>query len=92
MMPRDEYSYHRSCGQYRQGHDSPPAGGRAGSLELVRKYRINIACRPELVDTLPGAKAIGYSPLRHFGTFLQDLQRLDRELGPQAVANMKCMY
>jgi hypothetical protein len=63
-----------------------------GSLELVRRYRINIACRPDLVDTLPGAQAIAYTPKRHFGTFLQELHRLDRELGPEAVAGMKCLY
>lgn len=63
-----------------------------GSRELVRKYHINIGCRPELVDTLAGAQEIGYSPRRHFGTFLQELHRLDREIGAESVSRMTCPY
>ena len=34
----------------------------------------------------------GYAPTRHFGTFLQELRRVDAEGGPDAVRTIRCPY
>ncbi len=62
-----------------------------GSRPLVEKYRIDIRRKPGIVD-LEGADRIDYVPRRHFGTFLEELRRLDEEGGPEAVAAMRCPY
>ena len=63
-----------------------------GSHELVSRYRINIARKPGVVDLGEGASRIGYQPRRHFGAFLEELRRLDREGGHEAVAGLRCPY
>lgn len=63
-----------------------------GSRRLVEKYGLNITRKPELIDLGPGAEAIGYRPQRHFGTFLQELARLDAEGGEAAVRAVRCNY
>jgi nucleoside-diphosphate-sugar epimerase len=63
-----------------------------GASALVEKYKINIRRKPSVSHTDDGARAIGYSPSRHFGTFLETLRRLDAEGGPERVAEMRCDY
>lgn len=63
-----------------------------GSRALVEKYALNIARKPGLSDVGEGAAAIGYEPKRHFGTFLDDLRRLDAEGGMGAVRARRCPY
>ncbi|GAB3425317.1 NAD-dependent epimerase/dehydratase family protein [Flindersiella endophytica] len=61
-----------------------------GARELVERYAIDIARRPSLVDTGDGDR-IGYAPEHHFGTFLEELRRLDAT-GPEAVRQVSCSY
>ena len=63
-----------------------------GSRRLVEKYQINIARPPAVVDLGDTPETIGYRPKRHFGTFLEELARLDAEGGEAAVATMRCPY
>jgi hypothetical protein len=64
----------------------------SGSRGVVEKYGIRITKKPGLSDIGEGAAAIGYSPKRHFGTFLQELKRLDAEGGAEAVRALRCPY
>ena len=62
------------------------------SGELVEKYGVSLRDRPE-VSTLGEAEAgIGYAPVRHFGTFVAELRRLDAAGGPDAVRSFRCPY
>lgn len=61
-----------------------------GAGDLVRRYGIDIARRPTVVEHV-GGDAIGYHPSRHFGTFLERLAELDRR-GPEAVRAVHCPY
>ncbi len=63
-----------------------------GSRRLVEKYQLNIARPPAVVDLGDTPQTIGYHPKRHFGTFLEELGRLDAELGEAAVAAVRCPY
>jgi hypothetical protein len=63
-----------------------------GSAALVQKYNIGITRKPSVSKTDDGADVIGYTPSRHFGTFLETLRRLDEEGGPEQVARMRCDY
>ena len=63
-----------------------------GSRPLVEKYAIKIQRKPLIVHLGDGAKQIGYTPRRHFGTFLDELRRLDAEGGPSRVAGLRCPY
>jgi len=63
-----------------------------GSRELVEKYQINIERRPDLPDLGEGAARIGYAPVRHFATFLDELRRLESEGGEAAVRSLRCSY
>jgi len=63
-----------------------------GSRTLIEKYAINITRKPGLSDVGEGARAVGYEPKRHFGTFLDDLRRMDAEGGPEAVRALRCPY
>ncbi len=64
-----------------------------GSRELVEKYGIRITKKPGFSDIGDGAATIGYVPTRHFGTFLQELKRIDSESGgPEAVRALRCPY
>ena len=63
-----------------------------GSRPLVEKYGLRINGKPSLVDIGAGAAAIGYAPRHHFGTFIENLRRLDTEGGAEAVAAMRCPY
>lgn len=64
----------------------------SGSRPLIEKYGIHITNRPSVVDAGAGAAAIGYTPRHHFGTFLDNLRRLDAEGGAEAVAALRCPY
>jgi hypothetical protein len=63
-----------------------------GIRNLLEKYRLKITRRPEVVDLGDTPQTLGYAPQRHFGTFLEDLARLDAEGGETAVAAMRCPY
>lgn len=74
--------------------DPPAACERVfpGSRALVEKYGIDIRHKPGLSGPDTGAAQIGYAPTRHFGTFLDELRRLDREGGEAAVRAVRCPY
>jgi len=61
-----------------------------GSSTLITKYGIDISQRPSIPEQV-GADAIGYTPTRHFGTFIAELAELDAN-DPDAVARMRCPY
>jgi NAD(P)-dependent dehydrogenase (short-subunit alcohol dehydrogenase family) len=61
-----------------------------GSRRLVEKYQIHIARKPHVVNLGDTPETIGYRPQRHFGTFLQELARLDAEGGEAAA--VRCAY
>ncbi len=63
-----------------------------GSRVLVEKYGIDIRHKPDIGDLGEGAARIGYAPSRHFGTFLEDLRRLDAAGGMEAVRAVRCAY
>ena len=62
------------------------------SRSLIEKYNIDITRKPGLSDLGAGAAAIGYTPQRHFGTFLDELRRLDAEGGEAAIKAVRCEY
>lgn len=63
-----------------------------GSRPLLEKYAVNISRKPGLSDLGDGAARVGYAPKRHFGTFLDELRRLDAEGGPDSVRALRCAY
>ena len=63
-----------------------------GSRDLVARYVIRLERKPVALDLGPGAEQIGYTPKRHFGTFLEELRRLDAELGQEGVTALQCLY
>ena len=63
-----------------------------GSRALIEKYEIDIRRKPGLSGVIGGAAEIGYAPTRHFGTFLDELRRLDAEGGETAVRAVHCSY
>ena len=79
-----------------EGWESDPASTCEaifpGSREMVGKYQINIARRPEMPELGDGAARIGYAPRRHFGTFLDELRRIEAEGGEEAVRSLRCSY
>jgi nucleoside-diphosphate-sugar epimerase len=63
-----------------------------GSRRLVEKYGIRVERKPSLSDLGDDAATIGFAPSRHFGTFLEELRRLDAEGGVEAVRAVCCPY
>lgn len=63
-----------------------------GARALIEKYNIRIQRKPELSDGGDAATAIGYTPQRHFGTFLEQLRKIDAEGGEDAVRAIECPY
>ena len=65
-----------------------------GSQALVERYELDIQPKPMVQRSLPDdlAEEIGYRPSRHFGTYLEQLRRLDSELGKKGVLAMMCPY
>ena len=61
-----------------------------GSRDLIEKYGIRITKKPGISDIGEGAAAIGYTPTRHFGTFLEELNWFDAAGGPEAVRALRC--
>jgi hypothetical protein len=64
----------------------------SGSRELVEKYDIRLPRKPGISDVGEGANIIGYTPTRHFGTFLKELKRIDGEGGADGVRAVRCPY
>lgn len=62
------------------------------SRALIEKYQMKIERRPHLYDLGEGAPRIGYTPTRHFGTFLEELRELDENGGAAAVNAVRCHY
>ncbi len=78
------------------GWDNDPLGTCErvfpGSRALVEKYGIDIQHKPGLSGPDEGAARIGYAPSRHFGTFLDEVCRLDIAGGEAAVRAVRCDY
>lgn len=62
------------------------------SRELVEKYQLDIKNKPGLSDLGEAPNQLGYAPKHHFGTFLDELRRLDAEKGQDTVRAMRCSY
>jgi nucleoside-diphosphate-sugar epimerase len=58
-----------------------------GSSEVVTRYGLDIARRPAITGTA-GQAEVGWTAVRHFGTFADEA----RALGPERVAAMRCPY
>ncbi len=63
-----------------------------GSRQLVEKYNLDIARKPSANIPEAAAARIGYHPKTHFGTFLDQLRRLDQSGGEAAVSAVHCDY
>lgn len=63
-----------------------------GSRRLVEKYALDIRTKPTLADPGEGAQQINWRPVRHFGTFIAELARLDAEGGEALVRAQRCPY
>lgn len=75
-------------------HDPSAACERIfpGSRELVQRYGLRIDRRPHVDGKRIGWGELGYAPKRHFGTFLEELRRIDAAGGPEAVRAVRCPY
>ena len=62
------------------------------SRDLIERYGLRIDRKPSVTKSDLGWAEIGYSPSRHFGTFLQELRQLDATEGEAAVRAMRCAY
>jgi hypothetical protein len=63
-----------------------------GSRALVEKYGLGIAGRPHRTNADEIPAALNWQPKRHFGTFLEELRRLDKTLGEEGVRALVCPY
>lgn len=63
-----------------------------GSRVFVDRYALNIHRKPSVVEIGEGAAAVGYTPKRHFGTFLEDLAQKEAEVGESAIRALECPY
>lgn len=63
-----------------------------GSAELITKYGINISRKPSVSRRDESAEKLGFMPIRHFGTFMEALRKLDAEGGEEAVRSVRCAY
>lgn len=63
-----------------------------GSRRLIEKYGLDVKAKPRRMELGPGAAKVGYSPRRHFGTFLAELARLDAAGGEARVRAQRCPY
>ena len=61
-----------------------------GSRALVEKYGIDIKRRPHRSNA--EENPLGWNPKRHFGTFIDELQQKDTELGEEAIKALTCPY
>jgi hypothetical protein len=76
------------------GADAPGVCERVfpGSRRLVEQYAIDLSGRPVVRAEPAIADVLDAVPHRHFGTFLDELARLDAEAGPAAVQAVTCPY
>lgn len=63
-----------------------------GSAKLLQRYEIDVARKPLFAQADVGARLIGYSPREHFGTFLDQLTKVDAAGGAAAVHAIRCPY
>ncbi|RYG42115.1 NAD(P)-dependent oxidoreductase [bacterium] len=63
-----------------------------GSAEIVARYGLRIERKPSVVSSFSGWAETGYAPSRHFGTFLEELRRIEASGGEAAVRAMVCPY
>lgn len=63
-----------------------------GSRILVECYDIQMRHKPHVIGSHLGWDEIGYQPTRHFGTFVEELKRLDAEGGEALVRAQTCPY
>lgn len=63
-----------------------------GSSKLIEKYELKISSKPHLISSFLGWSELGYEPGYHFGTFLEELRRLDASLGEEGVRALRCDY
>jgi nucleoside-diphosphate-sugar epimerase len=64
-----------------------------GYLPLAEKYGLKFDRKPGQSNYGDNDEAaIGYTPTRHFGTFLEELRRVDADGGPDAVRAIRCPY
>ena len=64
-----------------------------GYRPLADKYGVKFDRKPGLSNYGDNDEAtIGYAPTRHFGTFLEELRRVDAEGGADAVRAIRCPY
>lgn len=64
------------------------------SRALIERYEMDIQPKPTVQRSGQNdlADQIAYRPSRHFGTFIEELRRLDSELGKEGVLALKCPY
>lgn len=63
-----------------------------GSRALVEKYGLDIENRPGRTNADENPAAFGWSPKRHFGTFVEELRQEDEERGEAGVRALICPY
>lgn len=64
----------------------------AAAGELIERYGLDLAAKPLIMRAGDGGSTIGYEPSHHFGTFLEELRRLDDEIGQRGVNALRCPY
>ncbi len=62
------------------------------SRGLIEKYSLDIKRKPELSSEGAGGELIGWKPLYHFGTFIEELRALDLRGGDPLVKAQRCEY
>ncbi len=79
-----------------EGWESDPAGTLErifpGAGRMAAKYAMRLPERPGLTTSFSGWEEVGYAPTRHFGTFLEELRRVDESGGETAVRARRCEY
>lgn len=63
-----------------------------GSRPLIEKYKVPISEKPRLTSGGAGGERIGWQPMYHFGSFLDELRRLDGEGGEELVRSQVCSF
>ncbi|MGC4046830.1 MAG: NAD(P)-dependent oxidoreductase [Armatimonas sp.] len=63
-----------------------------GSRALLEKYGLGISGKPHRTNAEEIPVALGWEPKRHFGTFVDELRRLDETMGEEKVRALVCPY
>ncbi len=63
-----------------------------GSRELIQRYGLRISGKPSFTTSNLGWDDINFRPTRHFGTFLDELKKLDDSVGENEVRSLRCPY